>query len=126
MRQVSKEMATSVHVSNQSVVPLSLIQSNFNNCFLLAIPPSNPCAPSPCNENADCVNQNGQAICTCRSGFFGNGLECESKSHGFFTENYCSKIQMDHKYDFHYAVAMISILKVFFLISVLINWLKFT
>ena len=33
--------------------------------------------PSPCDENADCVNSDGSYSCTCKQGFTGNGAICE-------------------------------------------------
>ena len=35
--------------------------------------------PSPCDENADCINVNGSYSCTCKQGFTGNGSHCEGK-----------------------------------------------
>ena len=35
--------------------------------------------PSPCDENADCINGNGSYSCTCKQGFTGNGSHCEGK-----------------------------------------------
>ena len=32
--------------------------------------------PSPCDENADCTNNNGSYSCTCKQGFTGSGEEC--------------------------------------------------
>lgn len=32
---------------------------------------------NPCDENADCTNNDGSYICTCKEGFAGNGATCE-------------------------------------------------
>ena len=34
-----------------------------------------PCYPSPCGANADCINKNGVGVCKCRPEFFGNPYE---------------------------------------------------
>ena len=33
--------------------------------------------PIPCDENADCTNNDGSYSCTCKQGFTGNGSICE-------------------------------------------------
>lgn len=44
----------------------------------------NPCQPSPCGANAQCLERNGNAICSCLAGYFGQPpncrLECYSSS----------------------------------------------
>lgn len=42
-----------------------------------------PCHPSPCGPNSECINRNGVAACTCSTGFFGDPYtgcrrECEN------------------------------------------------
>ena len=32
---------------------------------------------SPCDQNADCINNNGSYSCTCQQGFTGDGTFCE-------------------------------------------------
>ena len=33
-----------------------------------------------CDINADCTNTNGSFICSCRSGWHGDGVHCEGKT----------------------------------------------
>ena len=35
------------------------------------------CLEEPCHAFADCENTNGSYTCTCRSGYSGDGLQCE-------------------------------------------------
>lgn len=45
----------------------------------VAIPPrtpENPCVPSPCGPNSQCRNLNGQAVCSCTSGYLGSPPQC--------------------------------------------------
>lgn len=35
-------------------------------------PPSTPCYPSPCSENAICVERNGAASCSCMPNYYGD------------------------------------------------------
>ena len=35
-----------------------------------------PCTPSPCGPNSQCRENNGQAVCSCVSGFIGNPPTC--------------------------------------------------
>ena len=45
------------------------IASDFDECSL---------EPSPCDENADCINSDGSFSCSCKQGFTGDGgLVCE-------------------------------------------------
>ena len=30
----------------------------------------------PCDENADCINNDGSYSCTCKQGFTGDGVSC--------------------------------------------------
>lgn len=39
--------------------------------------PKDRCVPSPCDPNATCEDQNGQAVCKCKPGFTGDGFKCE-------------------------------------------------
>ena len=32
---------------------------------------------NPCDENADCANNDGSYSCTCKEGFTGNGTTCQ-------------------------------------------------
>ena len=34
---------------------------------------------NPCDENADCLNNDGSYTCTCKDGFTGNGRVCDGK-----------------------------------------------
>ena len=38
-----------------------------------------PCSSNPCHQLADCIELDGQAMCTCQSGYTGDGFACESK-----------------------------------------------
>ena len=45
------------------------IASDFDECSL---------EPSPCDENADCINSDGSFSCSCKQGFTGDGgVVCE-------------------------------------------------
>ena len=50
-----------------------------NCCVLFILPDFDECSlePSPCDENADCTNNDGSYSCTCKQGFTGNGSICE-------------------------------------------------
>ena len=37
------------------------------------------CSTGPCDANADCTDTVGSYICTCRTGFTGNGVTCTGK-----------------------------------------------
>ena len=37
------------------------------------------CDSSPCHPNASCSNTEGSFICTCNSGYMGDGMFCASK-----------------------------------------------
>ena len=34
---------------------------------------------NPCDENADCLNNDGSFSCVCKKGFTGNGTDCLGK-----------------------------------------------
>jgi hypothetical protein len=41
---------------------------------------TNECLPdSPCHANATCINTHGSYICTCDSGYSGDGFTCNGK-----------------------------------------------
>jgi hypothetical protein len=43
---------------------------------------TNECQPnSPCHSNATCNNTQGSYICTCDSGYSGDGFTCNGKLH---------------------------------------------
>lgn len=44
--------------------------------FLSAVPPRNPCDPSPCGPNSQCRMLNGNAACTCLAGYVGSPPSC--------------------------------------------------
>ena len=41
---------------------------------------SDECQSSPCHSNATCNNTNGSFICTCNSGYSGDGFTCTGKT----------------------------------------------
>eukprot|EP01006_Ploeotia_vitrea_P027123 TRINITY_DN59992_c0_g1_i1.p2 TRINITY_DN59992_c0_g1~~TRINITY_DN59992_c0_g1_i1.p2 ORF type:complete len:501 (+),score=42.80 TRINITY_DN59992_c0_g1_i1:35-1537(+) len=47
--------------------------------FTTCPPSSDPCVPFPCNANAMCNSASGSAVCVCKTGFVGNGVECLPK-----------------------------------------------
>jgi len=51
--------------------------SEIENCLLVSIP-TNPCESDNggCNANADCTNNSGQAECSCKPGYTGDGTSC--------------------------------------------------
>ena len=65
-----------------------------NSLHLFAFPSISQCLPactlktdadecsnvSVCDTNAECINTNGSYICTCKSGYEGNGTTCTSES----------------------------------------------
>ena len=36
----------------------------------------NECADNPCNQNANCINNEGSYLCECNTGYTGNGTNC--------------------------------------------------
>lgn len=69
---------------HRSITPVVTSVSPFELSFtffylppaVLAEPPLNPCAPSPCGPNSQCRETNGQAVCSCLAGFAGIPPEC--------------------------------------------------
>lgn len=45
-------------------------------CYFTAPVVTNPCLPSPCGPNSQCREVNGQAVCTCVSGYIGSPPLC--------------------------------------------------
>ena len=53
-----------------------------------------------CHNNATCLNTNGSFTCSCKTGYSGNGMQCEGKvttfiadlSNEMFINNYCGWI----------------------------------
>lgn len=44
--------------------------------FFVAEPPKNPCEPSPCGPNSQCHMLNGNAACSCLTGYVGSPPNC--------------------------------------------------
>ena len=61
-------------VISAQVCDLKLVCSSF--------PDLDECSldPSPCDVNADCANNIGSYICTCKQGYAGNGTVCAGMS----------------------------------------------
>ena len=56
---------------------------DFNNCIDI-----DECSElTTCDEKAVCINSHGSYNCTCKTGFYGNGITC---SVGYCNEEYCS------------------------------------
>lgn len=51
--------------------------------------PKNPCNPSPCGPNSQCLERNGNAICSCITGYMGNPPNCRLEC---YTSSDCSQI----------------------------------
>ena len=52
-----------------------------HNCIHLYYLDTKECLQdSPCNENATCNNTEGFYICTCDSGYSGDGFTCNDKT----------------------------------------------
>lgn len=50
---------------------------SYNNVFSTAIArPTDPCDPSPCGPNSQCLNTNGKASCTCLVNYKGTPPNC--------------------------------------------------
>lgn len=41
-----------------------------------ALPPTNPCVPSPCGSNSICREVNSHAVCTCQTDYVGTPPQC--------------------------------------------------
>lgn len=39
---------------------------------------------SPCDENTNCINNDGSYICTCNQGFSGDGKTCEGNEYDLY------------------------------------------
>ena len=64
----------SLYNSEALIVPLSLLTSS---CSIDVDECSNDVYP--CDSNANCTNNDGSFLCTCQTGYTGNGLSCEGK-----------------------------------------------
>ena len=74
---VSWEMVQLVKVceNRQSIYRMK----RFNKVFLTDVNECNQVGA--CDENAECVNIPGSFECTCRDGYFGDGIDCTGWSH---------------------------------------------
>ena len=43
---------------------------------------------SPCDENAECTNNDGSYSCTCKEGFDGDGVTCKGMQVSYIYINY--------------------------------------
>jgi hypothetical protein len=59
---------------NVSVVTPPLLCSI--DVLIVAPKPQNPCNPSPCGPNSQCREINGQAVCSCLTGYVGSPPTC--------------------------------------------------
>lgn len=48
----------------------------YNHYYRIASILSSPCTPSPCGPNSQCRTSNGQAVCSCVSGYIGTPPMC--------------------------------------------------
>jgi hypothetical protein len=60
--------------------------STYLSIQILALIETNPCQPSPCGPNSQCRERNGQAICSCISGYKGSPPTCRPEC---VTSNEC-------------------------------------
>jgi hypothetical protein len=60
----------------------SLFISTVNLSLLLFSIDIDECKSTPCDKNAACANTDGSFICTCKTGYSGDGFNCEGK-HNF-------------------------------------------
>lgn len=56
------------HESFRFLLILSLSSSDFDECSL---------EPNPCDNNADCRNNEGSYTCACKLGYSGDGADCQ-------------------------------------------------
>lgn len=48
----------------------------FLNKLAITTPAPNICESNPCGPNSDCKEDEGQAVCACKPGYFGNAPNC--------------------------------------------------
>ena len=65
---------TNTYILQSSFVAVVNICHRFTSYFCLDI---KECDNSPCHANATCLERNGSFQCDCKSGFTGNGTECQ-------------------------------------------------
>ena len=53
------------------------MRKNINNFVGIVFPDVDECQTSPCHSNATCNNTDGSYICTCNSGYSGDGFTCK-------------------------------------------------
>lgn len=49
------------------ITELPHFQSDIDECSAIT---------NPCHQNANCRDSDGSCICTCKTGFAGNGIQC--------------------------------------------------
>lgn len=53
------------------------------NIFVFTVPSNvNPCQPSPCGPNSQCITRNEQAVCSCIQGYIGSPPICRPECTG--------------------------------------------
>lgn len=81
--------SSSIHsnvVTSSSIhsVPLSNIAPSASSTFVrvssTVVTPPRPCASAMCHQNATCAVSGDVAICTCNSGFTGDGRNCNGEN----------------------------------------------
>lgn len=51
--------------------------------------PAHPCQPSPCGPNSQCVERNGNAVCSCIIGYLGSPPNCRLEC---YTSTDCAQV----------------------------------
>ena len=76
------EMEQSAQVCIHRMITVVTIKQNSVSMYYFAVP--NPCLPTPCDPNAECIRESSQSInftCSCLAPFtVGDGFNCSGKN----------------------------------------------